>query len=142
MTAPNNLVSILIRQHRDLQKDLGNVDLLVQGEKLNAIEIASDLRKFRVDLLAHLELENGVFYVELLQKMKEKGQDTTKTELFIEEMHEIGTAVMVFLDMYKEAGSIEADILKFSNELHKIISVLNLRIESEESGVYAYWGLF
>ena len=142
MTDEKNLVSTLIAQHRDLQKDLGLVIDELKNDSPDSNEIDKLLKQFTTDLNVHLELENNSFYVELLQKMKEKGQDTAKTEQFIAEMGEIGKAVMAFLGKYGDASSVESQITDFRTELSDIINTLNLRIESEEAGVYAYWGLF
>ena len=142
MAENQNLVTIMIAQHRILQKDLSAVSVLADDgkEKCDAIDVL--LKQFRSNLANHLELENNTFYKELLQKMKAKNQDTTKTEQFIAEMNIIAKEVINFLDKYNGCENIKMNIDVFKPELTEIISVLNLRIESEESGVYAYWGLF
>lgn len=136
----NNIVDILILQHRNLQKDLGIAVDLLHGDKFE--EIDASLRKFTADLQEHLQLENNVFYFELLKKMKEHGVDTGSTEKFIAEMNVIGNAVMSFLGKYDSAESIKNLLSDFKIELPDIITALNLRIESEESGVYSYWELY
>jgi hypothetical protein len=142
MVENQNLVSVMIAQHRVLQKDLGAVLVLADDgkEKCDAVDIL--LKQFHNDLVVHLELENNTFYKELLQKMKAKNQDTTKTEQFIAEMNIIAKEVTNFLEKYNGCENISRNIDVFKPELTEIISILNLRIESEESGVYAYWGLF
>jgi regulator of sigma D len=74
--------------------------------------------------------------------MKDRGQDTAKTEQFIAEMKEIGKSVKEFLDKYNSVEIIGQNLAEFKPEFENVVSILNLRIESEESGVYAYWGLF
>jgi regulator of sigma D len=138
----NNIVETMIFQHRVLQKDLGAVSVLTKEEKPNSEEIIKLLKQFATDLSAHLQLENDVFYVQLLKKMKDQGQDTADTEQFILEMKKIGDTVMAFLGKYKEAASVANEIVAFTQELNGIIPILNLRIESEESGVYDYWKLY
>lgn len=142
MTDTNNIVSNLIAQHRGLQADLGGVAEVIQAEQPSSEKIHGLLQKFTTDLTAHLALENDVFYVQLLEQMKAKHQDTSKTEQFIAEMDTIGIAVKAFLGKYSTAPAIEVAISKFKAEFSDIVNTLNLRIESEESGVYAYWGLF
>ncbi len=142
MVESQNLVSIMIAQHRGLQKDLGAV-LVLADEGVEKCDVIDNLlNQFNNDLAVHLALENNTFYKELLQKMKAKNQDTTKTEMFILEMNLIAKAVAEFLQKYSGCQNIKENISVFKPELTEIISVLNLRIESEEAGVYAYWGLF
>lgn len=138
----DNIIERMIEQHRTLQKDLGGAFDLLKNERVNVIEVNNYLKKFSLDLEGHLSLENGIFYPELLTMMKNKGIDTSKTEDFINQMREIGVVVTSFLEKYKEVSSIENELSDFKNELENIISVLNLRIESEEDGVYSYWEMY
>lgn len=137
MLDKKNLVSTMVSQHRTLQKDLGS-----ESEMSDAGELYQGLEKFTKDLTEHLELENGTFYPELLKGMKEKGQDTSKTEEFVAKMKGIEKVVHAFLGKFNSAENIQKDIPAFKEELSGIVDALNLRIESEEAGVYAYWGLF
>ncbi|MBT4849306.1 hemerythrin domain-containing protein [Candidatus Parcubacteria bacterium] len=137
------IITILIGQHRALQKDLGTISGLVfSEEQIDFKNIIHLLQEFTKDLLGHLKLENETFYPELLDSMKAKNQDIVKTELFIAEMKTIEVAVTTFLEKYKEASDIEEKLAEFKKEFPNIIETLNLRIESEEVGVYSYWGLF
>ena len=138
----DNLVSIMIKQHRGLQEDLGLVAKDLEEKELDAKDVSRLLGKFTKDLTEHLELENNTFYVQLLEKMKEKGQDTAKTEQFVGQMKDIEKVVVAFLEKYGSAKSIEEKVEEFKAEFKNIVDTLVLRIESEESGVYAYWGLF
>jgi hypothetical protein len=92
--------------------------------------------------MAHLELENNKFYPELLDQMKKKGQDISKTELFIAEMKGIEAVVLAFLKKYSNAEGIEKNKEELKTELLDVIDALTLRVEAEEVGVYSYWGLF
>jgi len=134
-----NLISTLIKQHRELQKNLGLVLDLSLKPDYDAAEILQMLATFKNNLFEHLKSENDIFYVDLLKKMKAKNLDTAKTELFIKEMDNIAQAVKYFLNSYAEASVIGQKIAEFRQALPDIIKTLNLRIESEESGVYAYW---
>lgn len=142
MPDEQNIIPTLISQHRTLQKGLGAVANALKEARPDLKEIDRLLKQFTVDLTEHLKLENEVFYVQLLAKMKEKGQDTTKTEQFVAEMKDIEKAVLTFLDKYKDTDSISKQLDQFRSESISVTETLVLRVESEESGVYAYWGLF
>ena len=139
MENTKNIIETLIAQHRVLQNDLGGALELSEIENPNISEIDSCLKKFLLDLPEHLSLENETFYPELLTQMENKKMDTSKTKAFIEEMNVIGVAVIAFTDKYKNESLIKDQFNDFKKELVNIISVLNTRIESEESGVYLYW---
>lgn len=138
----DNFIERMMQQHRNLQKDIGIALVLSKNEEIKANEINAYLKQFSLDLKEHLNLENGIFYPELIDAMKSKGIDTLKTEDFINQMKEIGVVVTAFLEKYTEISNIEKDLSIFIKELENIISVLNLRIESEEEGVYSYWGMY
>ena len=134
-----NLISTLIKQHRELQKKIGLVLDFSLKIDYDAAKILQALAAFKNNLGEHLKLENDIFYVELIKKMKAKNLDIAKTELFIKEMDDIANAVTIFLDSYTETAAISQKIDELRQTLPNIINTLNLRIESEESGVYAYW---
>jgi hypothetical protein len=46
------------------------------------------------------------------------------------------------MDKYKDEGAIREHILDFYDEFIHIKSSFQIRIESEEAGVYSYWGVF
>ncbi|MBT4349353.1 hemerythrin domain-containing protein [bacterium] len=138
-----NLVTTMIQQHRGLQADVEIILSLYNGnDHVKAEQILASLNKFKEDLVEHLKLENEIFYVELLDKMKKAKQDTTKTELFIAEMKDIEKVVYAFLEKFSTTDSINNNFLEFKSEFNGIKDALVLRIEAEESGVYSYWGLF
>jgi len=137
-----NIIETMIRQHRTLQKDLGvAVDLANEGIP-NTETIDITLKQFLADLSEHLQLEGGIFYPELLKKMKASGVETIKTEDFINQMKAIGEVVMTFLNKYNTADKIKDGIESFRKELVNIVSALNMRIELEEGGVYSYWEMY
>lgn len=138
----DNIIEKMIQQHRSLQKDIGVALVLSKSDENRAEEINAYLKQFSADLKEHLALENGVFYPKLILSMKNGGVDTSKTEVFINEMKDIGVTVTKFLENYNEVSTIENNINNFKNELELIVSVLNLRIESEEQGVYGYWSIY
>jgi iron-sulfur cluster repair protein YtfE (RIC family) len=137
-----NIIETMINQHRILQKDLGLAFELSNNENSNYLEINNYLNKFKIDLSEHLNIENGIFYPELIIRMKNNKIDTVKTEEFISEMKKIGGSISNFLEKYNNACKIEEEFENFKIELKDIIFILNMRIESEESGVYFYWDLY
>ena len=137
-----SIITTLIKQHRGLQKDLGGVAEILKSEKIDSKEIVKGFKKFEKDLFEHLELENDVFYVNLLRDMKKKDQSTEKTEQFIEEMKDIEKVVVAFLEKYKKEADVSDNLKEFKKEFAGIVETLNLRVEAEEAGVYGYWGLF
>ena len=137
MDEQTDLVSTLVSQHRGLQADLGEVGKILFVER--AEEIDRLLRQFAADLGTHLELENGTFYAGLLIKMRAAGYDTSKTEQFMREMDGIAKIVRGFLENYADAERIRSGFDLFKPAFSVLVDTLNLRIESEESGVYQYW---
>lgn len=142
MEDTTNIVSRMIAQHRILQKELSDAASLAAAGGPDCRAINRALKQFKKDLMAHLELENNVFYSELLIRMEKSGQDTAKTREFINAMGEIGKTIVSFLEKYKNSKIIKSKIAEFKPELSSVINALNLRVESEESGVYTYWGMF
>lgn len=140
MLDKKNLVSTLITQHRTLQKEVGAVAEILESASIDSQKIVDGLSQFSKDLAEHLKTENEVFYVELLKNMKAKGQNTSKTEEFINEMKEIEKVIIAFLEKYNKASSIDNNLDEFKKEFFVISETLTLRIESEEAGVYSYWG--
>lgn len=131
----------MLEHHRNLEKELGKIAEILGGDTIDFGQIANSLKQFAKDLLEHLKFEDEIFYTELIKDMREKGQDTSKTEEFIAEMIKIEKSVLSFLDEYGDTQSIEKDSNKFKNDFSEIVDVLSLRIESEEAGVYDYWKL-
>jgi len=137
----NKLIQTLIKQHNQLKGDLGLIFPLFESDKtFNAKTIVGYLKKFQIDLVKHLKLENGTFYVQLLKEMEEKGMKTEDTEEFIGEMKGIEKVVVAFLQQYSDVKEIKDNKDKFEKELTSIKDQLLIRVESEEEGVYMYGG--
>jgi len=140
MINPEELISTLKTQHRTLQADLAQaLNDATSGTGGKGATIVSALAKFKTDLLEHLKLENGEFYPDYLEKKIKRGEDVTGTKEFIRQMDDIGKAVMGFLDKYNTAESIDVSLPTFQEELPGIIRTLNVRIETEEEGVYGIY---
>jgi len=117
----NNIISTMIVQHRQLQKQITQAIELSKQDKSKAQEILTILQQFKKNLIEHLKLENETFYVQLLQKMK----DIEKT-------------VAGFLGKYNNTEAISNSFAEFAQQVAQVAQALTLRIESEESGVYSY----
>lgn len=134
------LIATLKSQHRQLQADLSVVLEETRKESdLTCENIFASLAKFKNDLAEHQELENGVFYVDYLSKKSERGEDTTSTQEFIRQMTEIGNTVDAFLAKYATCDAIRGTVSGFTSELATIIRILNMRIETEEDGVFGLY---
>lgn len=135
--SPQELVTTLISQHTTLKSDLASVMDGLQSISSNTGQNSVlGLAKFKADVLIHLDLENGTFYPDYLAKKAKIGEEIETTKEFINQMIEIGKAVMAFLDKYNTPESIDKDVANFKKELTTIIGVLKTRIETEEEGVY------
>ncbi len=126
------------KQHDGLQADLTTVLNTDVNEGESVIEL---LLKFKNDLLGHLAVEDKIFYPAYLNELKEKGEDVSNTVAFIEEMGLIKDAVLVFLNKYGTTSDILKDVELFTSELKGIIQTLNIRIETEEEGVYEFYSV-
>ena len=140
VTNPQALIATLTAQHRGLQRDLAFVSDGLKSETIQKSSVlVSQLAIFKKDLSEHLALENGEFYPDYLHKKEVKGEDLGSTKEFIRKMDDIGKVVMGFLDTYKTPESIDVSIVTFQHELEGIIKTLNVRIETEEEGVYGIY---
>ena len=63
----DNIIEVMVAQHRVLQKDLGTALELSKEQITNFSVINDGLLKFSIDLPEHLQLENDIFYPELLR---------------------------------------------------------------------------
>lgn len=134
---PQELILTLKAQHHTLQADLASAMEDLQSESiLNTENILSYLNKFNRDLIDHMKLEGGVFYADYLNKKIQRGEDVTSTKEFIRKMDEIAKTIRVFLEKYSTTEKISMNLIEFRKELQNIIQILNLRIETEEEGIF------
>ena len=134
MIDKKQLVETMKGQHRKLQSDLTEAKNNVSSELFEKVDEL--LKQFRVDLKTHLDLENGTFYPDYFKIAEQKGYNLEKIKSFIAEMMEIGVKVNNFLDRYSNIQSIQVDKNIFIQDLDLITKTLNLRIETEEEGIY------
>lgn len=135
--SPNELIINLKNQHILLKEDLTlaleNFDLISDKKDLLVI---SALAKFKVDLLNHLALENKELYPDFLDKKIKMGADVNETKKFIFKMEEIAKVVISFLNKYETPELLKASSSTFKDELLEIVDVLNIRIQTEEEGIF------
>lgn len=136
-----HIIEKLTAQHRTLEQDLVGLSRLSEDAVGNRAALREQLTKFTSDLSEHVELENNIFYPALVQKMKQRGFDVCKTEEFIFKMDEIVVAASAFCAGYGSEYFSDEVIDSFRQDLSRIEGMLNLQIETEESGVYGYWKL-
>lgn len=103
--------------------------------------IIAELKNFQDVLTAHLKIEDGEFYPQILRHLEEKRVDTKSVREFIAKMKEIGREVYGFLERYDTALKIEHDLAQFKKDFMHIEGILLLRISTEEESVYLYWEL-
>ena len=137
---PKKLIESLKMQHRQLQADLGGaLKDAIEGVVKNESEILAFLNKFKADLKIHINLENDVFYPDFLAKKLKRGEDITEISKFVDQMKQIGYDVNSFLEKYDTPAEIEDIHADFAGDLKQIIAALNVRIETEEEGVFDFY---
>ncbi len=136
---PKNLINILKNQHNHLRKEMKELKEESEKSSPNFPILFKILNDFSYFLAEHLNLENNVFYPELIEKFKMKGHEIYGIEKFINEMKIIETKVKKFFKFYLDAENIKKDFKKFALNLDEIVSTLTLRIESEENSVFYNW---
>jgi hypothetical protein len=128
------LVATLKGQHHKLQLDLGEARKYTNSEDFK--NVLEQLGNFKLDLQTHLTLENSTFYPDYLRMTIARGGNIEKIKGFISEMVQIGEKVSEFLEKYLLVSDIEENFSVFSQELVLITKTLNLRVETEEDGIY------
>jgi len=141
-TATNNnenVLDVLIRQHKEIMNTANNIINLTKNITGNSANILSALRKMSAQIVEHIQIEDTLFYPQLLESMKKRGVDTTKIKIFIKDMDDILSGADDFFKKYNSEKSITHNTTRFKDDLNAIVGVIATRIESEEDGVYLYW---
>jgi len=136
---PEDIITTLKKQHQELKGILTGIKDKLYTAAPDSLDISAWLVNFKKALAKHLDLENNIFYPELLKKMKERNLEVGGTELFIGEMKTLEREIVDFLSKYDEPKKIEAKLDRFKPEFDFIISSLMIRVTSEEDSVYLYW---
>ncbi len=127
----------ILSQHRVLLDEADDVlELSAQGRDCDARAVHTALDKFEAHLRSHIEFENKVFYDKLLQDMWDDGENTAGVEKFIADMRRIADVIFAFLERYNDPEKIKADVEGFGKDFGRIVGILILRIESEETSKY------
>lgn len=140
-------LDILLAQHKDIRSKIGEMLNLASLEVPDFGTILKCLSLFNAILHGHLELEDKIFYPEILAKMEKKNLDSTNTKIFILKMKEIEKKVAEFIIKYSSIEKIKTDFEDgvkdniYYNHLNEIVSIVLLRIDTEEDSVYMYWKL-
>lgn len=128
------LILLLKSQHLNLQKDLAAIlECIGSVDKNKNNSIVLHLDKFKIDLLNHLKLEDKEFYPSYFKKSQYNKEYAQKLIL---EMSQIAEVVINFLKKYESSVEVINNQNNFKIELLEIINALNIRIETEEEGIY------
>ena len=134
-----NILDILIKQHREIASIATNITNLSKDTVGNSEEILSSLTELSKKITEHIQIEDKLFYPQLLTSMKKRDMDITKIEMFIKDMDDILNSADEFFRKYNSAQNITNNATQFNIDFKPIASVLSIRMESEEDGVYLYW---
>lgn len=123
----SELIKELKKEHEFLAQLLGEVRALGPTE-----EGLAKLMRSRAALLGHLKKEDSFLYPELERAAAQDPRLRALLDDFASDMRTISTAVIQFLDEWKDGG----DPDDFVNELDLVISTLQSRIRREETLLY------
>lgn len=132
------LLAELLGQHNGLRKDLADIVLLATNVKSNSSAISDSLSKFQEDIKNHLDLEDNTFYPAVLDFFAEKGLNPKNIQEFIDSMKAIAVVVIGFFEKYSDKERIEVSADKFAGDFEIIKEKIEMRMSSEEEGVYLY----
>lgn len=135
------ILTVLLYQHHLLRKYLASIKEKVATDSPDLAGIVGELKSFQNVLMAHLKLEDGEFYPQIIEHLEENHADTKSILEFIAKMKEIGGELYGFLVAYDDMTKVEHNLARFRKELAHIEGILLLRISTEEESVYLYWEL-
>ncbi|NTW22724.1 hemerythrin domain-containing protein [Candidatus Falkowbacteria bacterium] len=138
------MVQKLIEQHAKLRALLEEMKAAAEQSEGNA-SVVSLQAAFKEALIAHLALENEDFYPRLIAAIGASDIPTEGVERikrFIAGMKEIGESVNDFLKKYQSEDLIMRNWNDYRKDLAKCTSLLEIRMESEEDGVYMEWEIY
>jgi regulator of sigma D len=138
------IVETLVSQHTELQVLLGEIEQKATCAS-DCAEIVTLHELFLKKLEGHLSLEDEFFYPKILEGMRRKNiasEQVDKTKLFINKMKDIEMQVVQFFDTYKTEESIQEKKEAYLRELKDIMTILIMRIETEEDSIYIMWDFF
>ena len=130
------IISNLISQHGFLKKSLGKIKNESVKDSPDFTFIFGRLKKFKKNITEHVEFENRELYNKLFEKYRDNEKDLESIKKFQVEMDVLAGEVREFIDKFTYKQKIEKRFEEFKNELDFIISSLQIRITSEEEGVF------
>lgn len=133
------LVSALRKQHKNLSENISKCLEEVETDSPDYEKILEDLRAFNKDLGGHLDMENDIFYPELLQYLGGKGLPISGIEKFIEEMMGVQEKMDGFFAKYDNIEKVKGSENDFAADLREMAAILSLRIEAEDDCAYVYF---
>lgn len=101
--------------------------------------------EFKSVLFEHLALENEKFYPRLIAAIgasDASADGVERIKRFIAGMKDIGVKIESFLKKYDDDRSIESNWEDYGKDLAECASLLRIRMESEEEGVYMEWEIY
>lgn len=137
-----NIINILLSQHIGIKNHLSEIKEETEKNQPLAETVFNGLTEFKNLLAQHLDLENNVFYPQLLEKMEKRGIDIKETVKFIEAMKSIEKKIENFMKKYASVENIRNNIRNFKIDLSNISSILILRMTNEETEVFHSFPLF
>lgn len=130
-----NLIQELVGDHRKLHALREHIFDSFTRRDLKSI--AKDLKEFGALVRNHLLTENMRLYIYLQQKMANDEVNTSLVRSFRKEMDGIAKTALDFLDKYKDIETQSAsELVTFTQELDKIGSVVDERMQREEATLY------
>lgn len=135
-----NIIQRMKDQHAGILETIRAIlNLTKNADNINTDEVFKGLDVFKKRLAEHLELENNVFYVELIKRMEAAGDDTEEAKTFINGMKNIETGLNAFLERFAADEDLKLRPTNFTDELISIKNQLKIRVDAEEGGIYTYW---
>ncbi len=130
------LTETLTRQHQQLLDLAGRLSACLDRDRLladgtAAAELIQSLTKA---LTAHLELEDGRLYPELLGADDAQIRETAQR--YLDEMSGLGATYTAYASRWSSGAAISAQVDPFLVETGQIFAALGERIEREESGLF------
>ncbi len=129
-------INSLKRQHDEISEAIKNVKNLIAGDKLEseANEAAMLINTLAGKLKIHLNTEDKYMYPDLLKNESSQVRDTAK--LYIEEMGKISEVFTQYKDKFNTRSKITANLEGFIAESNRVFSILESRIDKEETSLY------
>lgn len=131
------ILSTLMRQHQELLQIIIEISAgLDDNGKLtaNSDAIQKSLSKLAGKLIAHLAVEDNVFYPALLSCNDQVVISTARQ--FIDEMSGLKQVFTQYMDKWSTAIEIQKNPGEFSKETKNVFSAIKNRMQREESILY------